>query len=87
MKLYVLVHVYDHSPDGVTSGGIKLDAFTSKRDAVNEMYRQLDRIWGQMDQETYGTEYSESFGFASITHYSDTFDQRIYDHEWRVVTM
>lgn len=84
MKLYVLVHAYDHS-DGITSGGIELTAFTSRLEADNEMYRQLDETWGQMDQEVYEARYSEFFGYAYIMHYNS--DQRVYDHEWRIKTM
>ena len=85
MKLYVLVHVHDHSHDGITSGGIALTAFTNKIEAENEMYRQLDETWGQMDQETYEAMYDDNFGYAYIMHYS--FGQRVYDHEWRITVM
>lgn len=85
MKLYTLVHVHDHSGHGITSGGIKLKAFTNKLDAENEMYKQLDETYGQMDQDDYDSIFNDNFGFAYIRHLDD--NRWVYDHEWRIVTL
>lgn len=85
MKLYALVHVYDHSLDGITSGGIKVNAYTSRIEAENEMYRQLDERWGQMDQNIYDALYNDDMGYAYIRH--ESFNRQVYDHEWRIAVL
>lgn len=85
MKLYALVHVSDHSLDGITSGAIKVSAYTNRNEALDEMYRQLDETWGQMDQDTYDALYNEDFGYAYIRH--ESFNRTVYDHEWRITVM
>ena len=85
MKLYALVHVSDHSLDGITSGAIKVSAYTSRLEAENEMYRQLDETWGQMDQEIYDALYNDDFGYAYIRH--ESFNRQVYDHEWRITVL
>lgn len=85
MKLYALVHVSGHSLDGITSGAIKVSAYTNRIEAENEMYRQLDEIWGQMDQDVYDALYNDDFGYAYIRH--ESFNRQVYDHEWRITTL
>ena len=85
MKIYVLVHVYDHAERGITDGGMLGTAvFTSRSEALDEMYRQLDNTWGQMDQDIYNSTYNEDLSYAWIRHYEEHW---VYDHEWRIIEL
>ena len=84
MKLYALIHIYH---GGLIEGGVQLSISTNRADMEDEMYRQLDKTWGMMDQDYHHSEYAEALGYAYIGHYDGMSPEPIYDHEWRIVTL
>lgn len=88
MTLYTVVHLFDGT---LIDGGVTLHPFTSRNEALDDMYQQLDRTYGQLDPDEFQSFYSETFGCAYISHYEATEPHEpaktVHDHEWRIVSM
>lgn len=88
MTLYTVVHLFDGT---LIDGGITLHPFTSRSEALDDMYDQLDKTYGQLDPDEFQSSYSETFGCAFISHYEATEPyetvKAVCDHEWRIVSM